>query len=78
MSKKLFERLNNMSVDEIINEDFENERSTLTEEFDHPFTIEETEQYFLQGEDGLTEEEMYELMNNKMKELWENDCYSST
>ena len=78
MSKKIFERLNNMSVDEIINEDFSHGQDIITEEFEHPFTIEETEQYFLQNEGCLTEEEMYTLMNNKMKELWENDDCSNT
>lgn len=61
MSKKLFDKLNSMSVDEIINENFSNEQPILTEEFEHPFTIEETEMCFLQGEGGLTEEMIKDL-----------------
>ena len=77
MSKKLFDKLNSMSVDEIINENFSNEQPILTEEFEHPFTIEEANNYFFQ-EGELTLEEMNNLMKNKLKELWEDDSYSNT
>jgi len=70
MEKNLFEQLNNMSVDEIINEDFAHEQTMLTEERERPFTIEEANAYFFQ-EGELTLEEMNTLMENKLKELWE-------
>lgn len=77
MSKKVFDRLNSMSVDEIINEDLEHTKDIIEEDFERPCTIEETEQHFLQ--DGcLTMEEMELLMENKLKELWRDDSSSRT
>lgn len=77
MSKKLFERLNNMSVDEIINEDFEGKDDVIEENVGRPCSIEEANNYFFQ--DGeLTLDEMNILMENKLKELWDNESNSST
>lgn len=76
MSKELFDRLNSMSVDEILNIDFEPKKDVISEDFERPYTIEETESYFLQ-EGFLTMEEMDILMENKIKELWEDDGCSS-
>lgn len=77
MSKEIFERLNNLSVDEIINEDFENGHIVLTENNECPCSMEEANNYFFQ-EGELTLEEMNNLMKNKLKELWEDDSYSNT
>lgn len=77
MSKEFFERLNSMSVDGILNEDFEIKKEIINEDFERPYTIEETERYFLQ-EGELTLEEMKELMENKLKELWEDESNRST
>ena len=72
MSKKVFDRLNSMSVDEIINEDFECEKDIIEEDFERPCTIDEANKYFFQ-EGELTLEEMNTLMENKLKELWKDD-----
>ena len=71
MSKALFEKLNKMSVEEIINEDFQ--RDGIYEDIERPLSAEETVQYFTQSEGVLTEEEFKTLMYNKMKELWRNE-----
>lgn len=69
MSHKLFERLSSISVDEIINADFESKDNVIEENLDRPCSIEEANNYFFQ--DGeLTLDEMNILMENKLKELW--------
>ena len=73
MSREIFEQLNEMSVDEIINLDDSKEVEFLTEEFDHPLTDHEATNYF-QSRGVLSCTEFNTLMHNKMKELWENDC----
>jgi len=69
MSKTLFDKMNGMSVDEIIYETFQDE--TFGEVIDHPLSAEETARYFMQNEGVLTEEEFDTLMKNKLKALWE-------
>ena len=72
MSKELFERLNQMSVDEIIAEGKDDDTELLTEEFEHPLSDREATQYF-QSKGVLSATELNILMHNKMLELWEND-----
>lgn len=68
MSKVLFEKMNSMSVDEIIDADYQG--ADVSEDADRPLSAEETVEYFMQTEGLLTLEEFKTLMYNKMKELW--------
>lgn len=68
----LFEKMNNMSANDIINLNDDKESELLTEEFDHPLSDREATQYF-QSRVVLSISEVNSLMQNKLKELCRNE-----
>ena len=69
----LFNRMNQMSVDDIICHKDDEEGELSVEEFDHPLSDREATQYF-QSRGVLSMSEVNSLMQNKLKELWRNEC----
>ena len=69
----LFNRMNQMSVDDIICHKDDEEGELSVEEFDHPLSDREATQYF-QSSGVLSISEVNSLMQNKLKELWRNEC----
>ena len=68
----LFNRMNQMSVDDIICHKDDEEAELSMEEFDYPLSDREATQYF-QSRGVLSMSEVNSLMQNKLKELWKNE-----
>ena len=73
----LFNRMDRMSVDDIICHKDDEEAELSMEEFDYPLSDREATQYF-QSSGVLSIREVNSMMQNKLKELWENEGNDET
>lgn len=72
MSKKTFERMTRISVEEIIAENKDSRLDNLYKGMERPLTAHETALFF-QSEGTLTVDEMDALMYNKIREMWRDE-----
>lgn len=73
----LFEKMNNMSANDIINLNDNEESEQITEEFEDPLSDHEATEYF-KSRGVLSSGELHVLMHNKLKEIWKNESSDGT